>query len=55
MLFHGVGILMNNSLAAHYFKLSADQRFVNAQWVYANCLLSGIGVEINADIDIEYM
>jgi TPR repeat protein len=32
MLFSGDDIEMNKSLAAHYFKMSADQGNVNAQF-----------------------
>jgi TPR repeat protein len=51
----GEGILMNKSLAVHYYKLSVDQGFVMMQWVYANCLLSGIGIEANTDVGSGYL
>jgi TPR repeat protein len=47
LLSHGDGILMNNSLAAPYFKLSPDQRNTNAQLNHGLLLHPGDGIEMN--------
>jgi TPR repeat protein len=55
MLSQDEGISMNKSLEVHDYKLSADQGLANAQWCYADCLFSGIGIETNFQVGIEYL
>jgi TPR repeat protein len=38
---------MNKLLAAHYFKLSADQRLAIAQCCYGEVLATGDGISMN--------
>jgi TPR repeat protein len=45
---------MNKSLAAHYYKLSADQGFANAQFNYGVCLETGSGIEMNKSLAAHY-
>jgi hypothetical protein len=48
-------ISMNESLAAHYFKLSADQGVVSAEAIFANILLSEQKDQRNTDLGVEYL
>jgi TPR repeat protein len=41
---NGHGIQMNKSLAAHYFKLSADQGYMHGRYQYGKLLLFGEGI-----------
>jgi TPR repeat protein len=50
----GETILQNKSLALHYCELSADQGCVEMESVYGEYLLSGIGIEVNVEVSIEY-
>jgi hypothetical protein len=43
----GIGVPINKSEAARYFKLSADQNDAAGQNHYGGCLMYGIGVPIN--------
>jgi TPR repeat protein len=45
---------MNKSMAALYFKLSADQGDAAAQHSYAACLLEGDGVTMNRSAAVHY-
>jgi hypothetical protein len=47
MLVRGGGIEMNRSLAAHYFKLSADQGVIPDGVYYAECILRGDVIPID--------
>jgi TPR repeat protein len=47
MLSHGEGISMNRSYAAHYYKLSADQGYAEAQFDYGMMLSHGEGISMN--------
>jgi hypothetical protein len=55
LLYRGEGVLVNKSLAAHYFKLSADQNDGEAQYMYAVCLLEGQGVQKNDGMGAHYL
>jgi TPR repeat protein len=54
LLAKGEGIAMNKSLAAHYFKLSADQGFAQAQLHYGLLLLTGEGITMNKSLAAYY-
>jgi TPR repeat protein len=45
---------MNKTLAAHYYKLSADQGDAIAQHNYGRCLDKGEGVEMNKSLAAHY-
>jgi TPR repeat protein len=45
---------MNKSLAAHYFKLAADQSHARAQFNYGIMLLCGQGISINKSLAAHY-
>jgi hypothetical protein len=47
MLRRGFPCKKNQTKAAHYWKLAADQGDVQAQMTYANCLLHGDGVNVD--------
>jgi TPR repeat protein len=54
-LLHGDGIDMNKSLAAHYFKLLADQGDSSAQCNYGLMLLRGDGIDMNKSLAAHYL
>jgi TPR repeat protein len=54
LLYHGDGILMNKSLAAHYFQLSADQGDAQAQFNYGFLLYHGDGILMNKSLAAHY-
>jgi TPR repeat protein len=45
----GDGVDMNKPLAAHYFKLAADQGDARAQSNYGRRLVAGDGVDMNCN------
>jgi TPR repeat protein len=51
---YGIGISVNPSEAAKYYKLSADQGNSSGQCDYACCLQSGIGVSMNPSEAAKY-
>jgi TPR repeat protein len=54
MLNNGDGILINKSLAAHYYRLSADQGIAVAQFNYGLMLNNGDGISINKSLAAHY-
>jgi TPR repeat protein len=54
MLHEGDGIPMNKSLAAHYFKLSADQGDPTSQFKYGVMLHEGDGIPMNKSLAAHY-
>jgi TPR repeat protein len=54
LLYDGNGISMNKSLAAHHYKLSADQGYAHAQFAYGVSLANGAGISINKSLAAHY-
>jgi TPR repeat protein len=54
MLSQGEDILMNKSLAVHYFKLSADQGNASAQCHYGFMLARGEGISMTESLAVHY-
>jgi TPR repeat protein len=54
MLLRGDGISMNQSLAAHYFKLSADQGEAKTQFEYGLILSCGEGISRDKSLAADY-
>jgi TPR repeat protein len=54
LLLIGEGIEMNKSLAAYYFKLSSDQRFVQAQLHYGPLFAKGEDIAMNKSLAAHY-
>jgi TPR repeat protein len=54
LLDEGDGILMNKSLAAHYFKSSANQGFISGQLHFATLLREGKVIKKNITISVHY-
>jgi TPR repeat protein len=50
LLFNGIVLKMNKSLASHYFKLSADQGHAEALLDYAERLFQGRDVDMNKSL-----
>jgi hypothetical protein len=50
----GAGVQINESLAAHYFKLSADQGNPHGQLNYGSCLMRGHGIQMNKSLAAHY-
>jgi TPR repeat protein len=55
LLATGNGIQMNKSLAAHYFRLSADDGLSEAQYRYAQIPIDGVEAEKNERVGIAYL
>jgi TPR repeat protein len=53
-LLRGSSVPRNETAAAEYFKLSADQGDVGGQYWYARCVLEGIGVLIDESGALHY-
>jgi TPR repeat protein len=53
MLAKGESLLMNKSLAVHYYHCAANQGLGAASQYYGDCLLSGIGIERIRQVGIE--
>jgi TPR repeat protein len=53
MLLKGEGVLMNRSLALHYFQSSADQGNAPAQFAYGLILSPGEGILMNKSLAIQ--
>jgi TPR repeat protein len=54
MFERGEGISMNKSLAAHYFKFSANQRLAAAHCNYGWMLARGEGISMNTLLAVDY-
>jgi TPR repeat protein len=51
---NGRGVAKDLGLAAHFYKLSADQGNANAQLRYGFCLENGIGVAQNLGLATDF-
>lgn len=50
-----MGVGLNKSEAANYFKKAADNGNADSMYNYGMMLLNGIGVEKNADLAAKYL
>lgn len=54
MMYIGDGVPVNESEAAHYYKLSAKNGNTNAMFIYANMIFKGEGVSADKKEAIKY-